>query len=150
MIAPVKATWNTIENWARENGLQEWLIDYLRDRFAIRRNTVAEIEIDKMFFRQPGELWRLSLPPASPALPLQGKTLLDWGGAQRWYLTETPAIEVRDLAARNGGHATLFRGASDADRFHPLPPALLALQRRIRLAFDPHGLFNPGRLGRNG
>jgi glycolate oxidase FAD binding subunit len=101
------------------------------------------------FFRQSGELWRLSLPPATAPLALPGKTLLDWGGAQRWYISDAPPGQVRELAARSGGHATLFRGSGDTERFHPLPSAMRALQRRIRQAFDPQGLFNPGRLGQN-
>jgi glycolate oxidase FAD binding subunit len=30
--------------------------------------------------------------------------------------------------------------------FPPLPPALAALQARVRAAFDPACLFNPGRM----
>lgn len=100
------------------------------------------------FFQQPGELWRLSLPPATGVLDLDGDVLVDWGGAQRWYVTDAAAGQIRDLAERAGGHATLFRGVSNANRFHPLPPGLQALQRRIRLAFDPQGIFNPGRIPR--
>jgi glycolate oxidase FAD binding subunit len=46
-----------------------------------------------------------------------------------------------------GGHATLFRNHAATDPvFQPLPPAMLALQQRIKQALDPHALFNPGRL----
>ena len=47
-----------------------------------------------------------------------------------------------------GGHATLWRGtAADTDEvFQPLPPALLALHRRIKHSFDPAGILNPGRM----
>jgi len=37
-------------------------------------------------------------------------------------------------------------GNTRADIFHPLPAPLLALHRRIKRAFDPAGIFNPGRL----
>jgi glycolate oxidase FAD binding subunit len=30
--------------------------------------------------------------------------------------------------------------------FHPQPPALAALTRRVKESFDPKGLFNPGRM----
>jgi glycolate oxidase FAD binding subunit len=70
--------------------------------------------------------------------------LTEWGGALRWL---AGAADPRADAARLGGHATLFRGhAGDAEVFQPLSPSLLALHRRLKLAFDPHGLFNPGRL----
>jgi glycolate oxidase FAD binding subunit len=60
-----------------------------------------------------------------------------------------PTEEIREQATRNGGHATLFKGAASEERFHPLPPVLEQIHRRIKLAFDPHGLFNPFRMSRN-
>jgi glycolate oxidase FAD binding subunit len=30
--------------------------------------------------------------------------------------------------------------------FHPLPPAMLKLQRAIKSSFDPAGIFNVGRI----
>jgi glycolate oxidase FAD binding subunit len=101
------------------------------------------------FFTEPGELWRLSLAPASDPIDLGGECLLDWGGAQRWYRSPMPAEEIRGLAARNGGHATLFRGETDTERFHSLPPAMRRMQRKIKQVFDPHGLFNPYRMSRD-
>ncbi len=98
------------------------------------------------FFASPLPLWRLSLPvDASPA-KLQGEFLLDWGGAQRWLLTDAPGDIVRAYASRREGHATLFRNAdAGADhRFHPLPPALLTLHRNLKSAFDPKGILNRG------
>ncbi|HHJ17217.1 MAG TPA: glycolate oxidase subunit GlcE [Gammaproteobacteria bacterium] len=104
------------------------------------------------FFDDKRALWRLSVPPATPPLALPGDVLLDWGGAQRWLFTEARPEQVRTAAAAVGGHATLFRPAADGippglEVFHPLPEAVAALQRRLREAFDPDGIFNPGRLG---
>jgi glycolate oxidase FAD binding subunit len=97
------------------------------------------------FFHNDQSLWRISLPPAAPALP--GEELTEWGGALRWLHSEEPAATIRQRAAARGGHATLFRGHDGmAEVFHPLPPALLALHQRVKQAFDPLGLFNRGRL----
>jgi glycolate oxidase FAD binding subunit len=99
------------------------------------------------FFDGPKPLWRLSLPPAAPHLDLAGKWLIEWGGAQRWLRTELDPATIREAAAAAGGHATLFRGGDrNGAVFHPLPSALMALHRNLKQAFDPLGLFNPGRL----
>jgi glycolate oxidase FAD binding subunit len=99
------------------------------------------------FFAATRPLWRLSVPPATAPLDVSGKWLFDWGGAQRWLMSDTDSALIRDTAASAGGHATLFRGgARDAEVFHPLPAPLLALHRALKRAFDPAGIFNPGRL----
>ncbi len=92
-------------------------------------------------------LWRLSLPQTAPPLALSGEQLIEWGGAQRWLCTSTPAAQLRDAAAAVGGHATQFRGGDRSSGvFAPLPPALQAIHRRLKAGFDPEGLFNRGRL----
>jgi glycolate oxidase FAD binding subunit len=92
-------------------------------------------------------LWRLSLPPTATALNLPGRQLIEWGGALRWLVSDAPAANIRQAAAAPGGQATLFRGAaSNAEPFHPLSPALLQLHQRLKKSFDPHGIFNPGRM----
>ncbi len=98
------------------------------------------------FFAGAAPLWRLSLPPAAARVPLSGACALEWGGAQRWLRTDAAPPEVRRVAAAAGGHAVLFRGGDSDERFHPLPGALLALHRRVKQAFDPKGIFNPGRM----
>lgn len=99
------------------------------------------------FFQGEGPLWRVALPAAAPALDLPGDALTEWGGAVRWLRAALSADAVRRRAAVLGGHATLFRGHDGAGPvFQPLPAPLLQLHRRLKAAFDPHGLFNPGRL----
>ena len=95
-------------------------------------------------------LWRLSLPSTTAPLGLEGNGVVEWGGAQRWLVTAVEGEAVRAAAARAGGHAVLFR-AEESRRcregaFAPLDPALLALHRRLKRVFDPHAIFNPGRL----
>ncbi|GAB6067583.1 glycolate oxidase subunit GlcE [Methylothermus subterraneus] len=93
------------------------------------------------------DLWRLSVPPAVPLAGMPGQVLLDWGGAQRWVRTRADASEVFRLAAELQGHATLFRTAGARDEvFQPLPENLFRLHRALKQAFDPHGIFNPGRM----
>ena len=99
------------------------------------------------FFAGEQPLWRISLPSTAPPLAIPGEVLMDWGGALRWLRTDADADAVRAVAAAQGGHATLFRGADPAaERFHPLPAPILRLHRRIKDAFDPRGIFSPGRM----
>jgi glycolate oxidase FAD binding subunit len=98
------------------------------------------------FFQNPAPLWRLSLPPAA-IIEFDQPSLNEWGGAQRWLHSQLPATEIRARAAKLGGHATLFRnGDRLGELFHPLPARLMDLQRQLKAVFDPHRLFNPGRI----
>lgn len=100
------------------------------------------------FFAAAEELWRLSLPAGSPPLPLDGPTLIEWGGALRWLSGPREVGALQSLAAGLGGHATCYRAAvkPPGGAFQPLPPAMLALHKRLKAAFDPQGILNPGRL----
>ena len=94
-------------------------------------------------------LWRLSVKSTAPYTDLGGEQLIEWGGALRWLVAgdRTDAQKVRAWAAAQGGHATLFR-ATNKDRqvFHPQGETMVALQRKLKLVFDPHGILNPGRM----
>jgi glycolate oxidase FAD binding subunit len=97
------------------------------------------------FFQTDKPLWRLSVPPASPVMDLSGAWLTEWGGAQRWLVSDAPAARIRAAAASAGGHATLFRGHDGTGEvFQPLPSGLMALHQRLKAGFDPAGILNPG------
>ena len=92
-------------------------------------------------------LWRLSVPASTPVLKLSGRSLLEWGGALRWLRTGDAAASVRAAALAAGGHATLVRaGAKPEGAFAPLAAPLVQIHRELKKAFDPAGIFNPGRL----
>jgi glycolate oxidase FAD binding subunit len=95
-------------------------------------------------------LWRLSVPSVAPVLNLQGEQCIEWGGAQRWLKTTASAAEIRAAAEQVGGHATLFKGGDKSvGVFHPLQPAVERIHRNLKNAFDPAGIFNPGRMFTN-
>ncbi|MEN9417873.1 MAG: hypothetical protein RI988_1493 [Pseudomonadota bacterium] len=93
-------------------------------------------------------LWRLSVAQVTPPLGLSGSTMLEWGGAQRWLLSEAPPERVREAARAAGGHATVWRGDKSCGAFATLSPSLARLHRALKQAFDPAGVFNRGRLVR--
>ncbi|RZT90605.1 glycolate oxidase FAD binding subunit [Azospira oryzae] len=93
-------------------------------------------------------LWRLAVPSTAPQLDLPGRTLVEWGGAQRWLVSDAEPRRIRETAEKAGGHATLFRGPAAArdQAFHPLASPLLDIHRRLKATFDPRGVFAAGRL----
>jgi glycolate oxidase FAD binding subunit len=108
--------------------------------------------------RESGVVWRITAPPfAAPAIAGEigpNAAQYDWAGGLMWLvLDDAPhahANLVRQVAARHGAQATLFR-ASEASRathgvFQPLEPALERLNREVKAAFDPKAVFNPGRM----
>ncbi len=105
------------------------------------------------FFTEASTLWRVAVPPMSPALHSKGETLEEWGGGQRWISAGLDETEhLREQAAKLGGHATLFRTtqsdhkSADISRFHPLAAPLMQLHHSLKKSLDPHGIFTPGRL----
>jgi glycolate oxidase FAD binding subunit len=107
-----------------------------------------------------GEIqWRISLPPsAAPAYlaalgeKLSFDVLLDWGGGLIWLSCKTAsdghAASIRSLLP--SGHATLVAAPDEVRArvpvFQPQPPALAALTRKVKEAYDPKGILNPGRM----
>ena len=103
-------------------------------------------------------LWRLSLPATSPALPCTepaAKPLLEWGGALRWVQAPMQhATALQAMATSVGGSAVCFRPVAGGHSVSvsdfgltPASPVLRQVQQRVKQAFDPNGIFNPGRLG---
>ncbi|QNA87953.1 glycolate oxidase subunit GlcE [Massilia sp. Dwa41.01b] len=100
------------------------------------------------FFKGDAPLWRLSVPSTTSAIVLGGPQLIEWGGAQRWLRADSAAFDViRRAAVAAGGHATLFRGGDKSvGVFQPLAPAVARIHARLKDAFDPAHIFNPGRM----
>jgi glycolate oxidase FAD binding subunit len=108
------------------------------------------------FFTPPAPdlaLWRLSLPPTAPVLALPYSPLIEWQGGLRWlWAPLSAASELRAAAVQVGGHATVFRPpvtpVSDRPSVFPSLSAVpQRIQRELQKQFDPHGVFNTGRLG---
>ena len=141
---------------AVETACQRLLAEVGGDRLdpaTAQREWEATREQTLPFFANPPSpahgLWRLSVAPTAPVLALPGPTLVEWFGGQRWVWAPLDAADtLRTMARQAGGHATLFRAPAATPqargRFTPPEGPLRALQQRVRAAFDPHGLFQPG------
>ena len=111
---------------------------------ALSRDFWVQVREVEAFWKDPRPLWRVSVPPAAGwrlGEAVAGDLLYDWGGGLIWLMSDDdPRAAVRKL----GGHATLYRGEGLA--FEPLAGPLAALTARVKAAFDPNGVLNPGRL----
>ncbi|MDP6407420.1 MAG: FAD-binding protein [Alphaproteobacteria bacterium] len=107
-------------------------------------------------------LWRLSTAPGDGARAVDrilgatgqnaAEVFYDWGGGLVWLELPAgePAAEAVRAALAEDGSATLMRAPAELRArlgvFMPQPPALAALTERLKEAFDPRGILNPGRL----
>ena len=110
-------------------------------------------------------VWRISVAPMRGAAlgealarSLDAVWYLDWGGGLLWLAAaeqgNAGAAAIRAaIQGQNGdgtGHATLVKASPALRRavpvFEPQPPPLAALSRRVKDAFDPKHILNPGRM----
>jgi glycolate oxidase FAD binding subunit len=98
-------------------------------------------------------VWRISVPPADSPQVLErldtDRYLVDWGGGL--VLAGFDAVDAaRVRGAYTTGHATLLKAPPAARAatqvFQPQSPAVAAAAARVRNAFDPRGILNPGRM----
>jgi glycolate oxidase FAD binding subunit len=138
----------------------------LQEKIAMLRDlcddrTIAECR-DDVFRRIGGglafsnaslDVWRVVAPPVNAAKIVAELSpplwLADWAGGLLW-LAVAAETEVRGIAHQFDGRAVIMR-ASETGRTHipvfePDDTVRAQLARRVKAAFDPLGLFNPGRM----
>jgi glycolate oxidase FAD binding subunit len=104
------------------------------------------------FFNTEGDIWRLSVPADADINNLadnEDDILTEWGGCQHWLKSDRDADSIFSTMAQHNGHATLFRAGKHSTRdtvFQPLPSLNGDWHRRLKQAFDPYGVLNPGRM----
>jgi glycolate oxidase FAD binding subunit len=102
------------------------------------------------FITTKSNIWRVSLPPANAAALIAALAPRDWyadlAGGVLWIATD--GLDLHGAAARHGSNAVLVRAGEESSisPFAPEPPERAALTRAVKAAFDPLGLFNPGRM----
>jgi len=99
------------------------------------------------FFNGDSPLWRFSTKPTAEHFYPAGEWLIDWGGAQRWFRGDHDLQKLEADAIEANGQVSLFRGGDRrGEVFHRQSSASEILHKRLKDAFDPDRLFNPGRL----
>ncbi len=121
----------------------------------------AELRRLSVLQQSDAPVWRISTAPtAAPKVVaaisayMECRAFFDWSGGLVWAevlpTTDAGAADVRRVIATHGGHATLVRAAPDVraavEVFQPLEAGLEKLSRRLKAAFDPAGILNPGRM----
>ena len=105
-------------------------------------------------------VWRVSVRPSSgPGVlaavsrEIGARGFLDWGGGLVWIAgpaTEAAHAAVRAAAIAANGTWTLLRASEPlraaVDVIPPETEALARITRRVKSAFDPKGILNPGRM----
>ncbi len=120
-------------------------------------------ELRRLSVLVPNEapVWRISTAPsagpkvvAAISADMECRAFYDWSGGLVWLevlsTTDAGAADVRRVIAVHGGHATLVRAAPQVrgtvDVFQPLEAGPAKLSRKLKAAFDPGGILNPGRM----
>jgi glycolate oxidase FAD binding subunit len=137
--------YGSIEELDRDNSLMFW--GELR-RLSILQGSTAPI-------------WRISTSPtagpkvvAAISAYMECHAFYDWSGGLIWAevlsTTDAGAADVRRVIAAHGGHATLIRAEPEVraavEVFQPLEAGVEKLSLKVKAAFDPAGILNPGRM----
>lgn len=103
-------------------------------------------ELAHPFFDGDKPLWRFSVRSnAAPNADDPG--FINWGGAERWLRGDYDKAGLEAAAEAAHGEVCRFRGGERGDDvFHSRSPAQQRIHQRIKAAFDPYGVLNPGRL----
>jgi glycolate dehydrogenase FAD-binding subunit len=135
----------TMHELDRQNSLEFW--------GELRRLSVLQ--------KSRAPIWRISTSPtagpkvvAAISAYMECHAFYDWSGGLVWAevlsTTDAGTADVRRVIATHGGHATLMRAEPEVragvEVFQPLEAGPERLSRRVKAAFDPAGILNPGRM----
>ncbi len=109
----------------------------------------------------PAPLWRISTAPKlGPKVVAELRRYMnvdafyDWSGGLIWLevpvSADAGATDIRRVMAVHGGHATLIRAEAGVrgavEVFQPVSPGIERITAKLKAAFDPAGVLNPGRM----
>jgi glycolate oxidase FAD binding subunit len=121
----------------------------------IEGDPFAAIGCGDRFADIAGDVWRVFVAPSDAPRVARELNLPYWlgdlaGGVLWLAAPPSEALRIRAIAAAHHGQALLLRASAESRAqfglFAPQAPALAALNKAVKAAFDPLSLFNPGRL----
>jgi len=117
-----------------------------------------DLELDgianaEAFLSSREDVWRVAIPPTQAATVIEAVAPSRWSsdcaGGIVWIATHDHK-RLRHVVRAAGGYATLIRADVETrgsiDVFEAEDPVRAQLTRAAKRAFDPLGLFNPGRM----
>lgn len=109
-----------------------------------------------VFLTQDCDVWRVFIPPTEAAHIVGAAAPQFWqadmAGGVLWIglPPESDGVRLREACEEAGGHAVLLRASEETRNrvavFARETKPRMALTKAVKAAFDPLGLFNPGRM----
>ena len=137
----------SVGNFAAANGL-----DFVDAKQSSLGLYWAELRHQQaQFFANEADIWQLSLPKWSDlsdqALSVSDLPyLMDWAGARYWVRASGAEVEKLKAAVSSlKGYLQSYSGDPHS-QFPAWSPTLLRLHHKLKQAYDPAGILNPGRL----
>ncbi len=122
-----------------------WIGGEADDQGAVFWDSVREHSHE--FFEGGIPLVRGSVAPATPVICPQTPQLMDWSGAVRWVCGTGDHSEFDQQVRSRRGHVTRFRNADrSGEVFGPVDSVRMKYHQRLKDAFDPDRILNPGRM----
>lgn len=131
-----------LKHWVSEFGMQQ----LESNEAEIYWNQLREQELP--FFADPDKpLWRFSVNASAEPVLSDEQWLFNWSGSERWLRGDFSLTELTELAKQQQGEVQLYSGG---DRTGELSlennQTIQTLHRKVKHAFDPESIFNPGRV----